>query len=280
MHSANYEFEVPVVPTNLSIPYEVRYIFKQWPASAHHAYEKLNMGYMDYLAVSQLKYEIETALTAKGVRRTVNIHDTDILDSVHKKSVWVDRWMKAIDLVTWNPAHDYVKHAHSEFITDEMKTTLKAKTLLTKALQSEILGVQHDVEKQGTSIYNDTELLKTAMSTKFKYISSKHDTLEKNVDSLSTAISSIQETLSTLVAHLSIKSDVRKGEKVSEDKCKHDLILKLDDENKDGGSGAHNAVKGQGIHKAGESVQTQSQTLTATCNDQVQGMQQTLMYIS
>ncbi|KAK1394509.1 hypothetical protein POM88_013565 [Heracleum sosnowskyi] len=152
----------------------------------------------------------------------------------------------------------------------DLKNHLKATTLLSKSLKSEIDSIKGSTEKVRTDIFNNFTKVPTTfqlrvVESQVKSVVSEQTSITQRIDSLDTKVTEIQASLSLILQLLS-NLDVKKGEKVIQTKCTPDLVLRNNDDDT-GDDGGNKVIQGETSDAAvlKSTIQTsQSQTTQST----------------
>ncbi|KAK1360969.1 hypothetical protein POM88_045443 [Heracleum sosnowskyi] len=159
-----------------------------------------------------------------------------------RKDEWENEWYRSFNSVSFPCALEHAAHAARIIENEDLKNHLKATTLLSKSLKTEIDYVKAATEHARTDISQNLTKAPTAFQLRVVEFHVKTIVLEQShihnrIDSLESKVTDIQASLS-LILNLLSNSDVKKGEKVSQTKCTPELVLRRNnDDDKTGNDG-------------------------------------------
>ncbi|KAK1360233.1 hypothetical protein POM88_044707 [Heracleum sosnowskyi] len=209
------------------------------------------------------------ASTGKDQRQDFSIPSFNPTEAL-RQNEWNNSWHRYAESVsyssTWEHAYDAVKSIENQ----DLKNHLKATTLLSKSLKSEIDSIKNSTELVRNDISQNFTKVPTAfqlrvVESQVKSVISEQTFINRRIDSLDTKVTDIQASLS-LILNLWSNPDVKKGEKVSQTKCTPDLVLRNNDDDT-GDDGCDKVIQGETSDAAvmKSTIQTsQSQTTKST----------------
>ncbi|KAK1367763.1 hypothetical protein POM88_033855 [Heracleum sosnowskyi] len=183
---------------------------------------------------------------------------------------WNNSWHRSAESVSYSSALEHAYDAVKSIENQDLKNHLKATTLLSKSLKSEIDSIKNSTELVRTDISQSFTKVPTTfqlrvVESQVKSVISEQTSINRRIDSLDTKVTDIQASLS-LILNLLSNPDVKKGEKVSQTKCTPDLVLRNNDEDT-GDDGSDKVIQGETSDTAvmKSTIQTsQSQTTQST----------------
>ncbi|KAK1358971.1 hypothetical protein POM88_043445 [Heracleum sosnowskyi] len=180
------------------------------------------------------------ASTGKDQRQDFSIPSFDPAEAF-RQNEWNNSWHNSDESISFSSAIEHAYKAVKSIENQDLKNHLKATTLLSKSLKSEIDSIKSSTDKVRTDIFNNFTKVPTAfqlrvVESQVKSVVSEQTSINRRIDSLDTKVTDIQASLS-LILNLLSNPDVKKGEKVSRTKCTPDLVLRNnDDDTRDDGS--------------------------------------------
>ncbi|KAK1372218.1 hypothetical protein POM88_028411 [Heracleum sosnowskyi] len=183
---------------------------------------------------------------------------------------WNNSWHISAESVSYSSSLEHAYDAVKSIENQDLKNHLKATTLLSKSLKSEIDSIKNSTEFVRNDISQNFTKVPTAfqlrvVESQVKSVISEQTSINRRIDSLDTKVTDIQASLS-LILNLLSNPDVKKGEKVSQTKCTPDLVLRNNDYDT-GDDGCDKVVQGETSDAAvmKSTIQTsQSQTTQST----------------
>ncbi|KAK1387431.1 hypothetical protein POM88_015609 [Heracleum sosnowskyi] len=167
-----------------------------------------------------------------------------------KQNEWNNSWHSSAESISFSSAIEHAYNAVKSIENQDFKNHLKATTLLSKSLRSEIDSIKISTDKVRTDIFNNFTKVPTALQlrvveSQVKSVVSEQTSINQRIDSLDTKVIDIQASLS-LILHLLSNPDVKKGEKVSQTKYTPDLVLRNnDDDDHTGDDGGDKVIQGE-----------------------------------
>ncbi|KAK1368040.1 hypothetical protein POM88_034132 [Heracleum sosnowskyi] len=196
---------------------------------------------------SSSTYMADKASTGKDQRQDFSIPSFNPAETL-RQNEWNNSWHRSAESVSYSSALKHVYDAVKSIENQDLKNHLKATTLLSKSLKSEIDSIKNSTEL----VRNDISLSFTKVPTAFqlrvvesqvKSVICEQTSINRRIDSLDTKVTNIQASLS-LILNLLSNPDVKKGEKVSRTKCTPDLVLRNNDDDT-GDDGSDKVIQGE-----------------------------------
>ncbi|KAK1352207.1 hypothetical protein POM88_053471 [Heracleum sosnowskyi] len=208
------------------------------------------------------------AFTGKDQRQDFSIPSFDPA-AAFRQNEWSNSWHKSDESISFSSAIEHAYNAVQSIENQDLKNHLKATTLLSKSLKSEIDSIKNSTDKVRTDIFNNFTKVPTALQlrvveSQVKSVVSEQTSINQRIDSLDNKVTEIQASLSLILQLLS-NPDVKKGEKVIQTKCTPDLVLRNNDDI--GDDGGDKVIQGETSDTAvlKSTIQTsQSQTSQST----------------
>ncbi|KAK1357061.1 hypothetical protein POM88_050317 [Heracleum sosnowskyi] len=208
------------------------------------------------------------AFTGKDQRQDFSTPSFDPAEAF-RQNEWNDSWHNSDESISFSSAIEHAYNAVKSIENQDLKNHLKATTLLSKSLKSEIDSIKGSTEKVRTDIFNNFTKVPTTfqlrvVESQVKSVVSEQTSIHQRIDSLDTKVTEIQASLSLILQLLS-NPDVKKGEKVIQTKCTPDLVLRNNDDDT-GDDGGDKAIQGETSDAVVmKTIQTsQSQTTQST----------------
>ncbi|KAK1387713.1 hypothetical protein POM88_015891 [Heracleum sosnowskyi] len=206
------------------------------------------------------------ATTGKDFRQDFYVPFNNPAEAIRQHE-WNNSWYISADSVSYH-AYDAVNLIENQ----DLKNHLKATTLLSKNLKTEIDSVKTATELIRGDISHNFTKVPTALQLRIvesqvKTVISEQSSINNRIASLDSKVTDIQTSLALILNILS-NTDVKKGEKVSHTKCTPDLVLRNnDDDDHTGNDGGDKILQGETSDAAvmKSTIQTsQSQTTQST----------------
>ncbi|KAK1380079.1 hypothetical protein POM88_026823 [Heracleum sosnowskyi] len=218
---------------------------------------------------SSSTYMAGTTFTGKDQRQDFSTPFFDPAEAF-RQNEWNNSWHQSDESISFSSAIEHAYNAVKSIENQDLKNHLKATTLLSKSLKSEIDSIKGSTEKVRTDIFNNFTKVPTTfqlrvVESQVKSVVSEQTSIKQRIDSLDTKVTEIQASLSLILQLLS-NPDVKKGEKVIQTKCTPDLVLRNNDDDT-GDDGGDKAIQGETSDTAvlKSTIQTsQSQTTRST----------------
>ncbi|KAK1366762.1 hypothetical protein POM88_042323 [Heracleum sosnowskyi] len=217
---------------------------------------------------SSSTYMASNASTGKDQRQDFSIPSFDPAEAF-RQNEWNNSWHQSDEFISFSSAIEHAYNAVKSIENQDLKNHLKATTLLSKSLKSEIDSIKGSTEKVRTDIFNNftkvpTTLQLRVVESQVKSVVSEQTSINQRIDSLDTKVTEIQASLSLILQLLS-NPDVKKGEKVIQTKCTPDLVLRNNDDDT-GDDGGDKVIQGETSDAVVmKTIQTsQSQTTQST----------------
>ncbi|KAK1372772.1 hypothetical protein POM88_028965 [Heracleum sosnowskyi] len=218
---------------------------------------------------SSSTYMASNAFTGKDQRQDFSTPFFDPAEAF-RENEWNNSWHNSDESISFSSAIEHAYNAVKSIENQELKNHLKATTLLSKSLKSEIDSIKGSTEKVRTDIFNNFTKVPTTfqlrvVESQVKSVVSEQTSINQRIDSLDTKVTEIQASLSLILQLLS-NPDVKKGEKVIQTKCTPDLVLRNNDDDT-GDDGGDKVIQGETSDAAvlKSTIQTsQSQTTQST----------------
>ncbi|KAK1402214.1 hypothetical protein POM88_001819 [Heracleum sosnowskyi] len=217
---------------------------------------------------SSSTYMASNASTGKDQRQDFSTPSFDPAEAF-RQNEWTNSWHNSDESISFSSAIEHAYNAVKSIENQDLKNHLKATTLLSKSLKSEIDSIKGSTEKVRTDIFNNFTKVPTTfqlrvVESQVKSVVSEQTSINQRIDSLDTKVTEIQASLSLILQLLS-NPDVKKGEKVIQTKCTPDLVLRNNDDDT-GDDGGDKAIQGETSDAVVmKTIQTsQSQTTQST----------------
>ncbi|KAK1401566.1 hypothetical protein POM88_001171 [Heracleum sosnowskyi] len=217
---------------------------------------------------SSSTYMASNAFTGKDQRQDFSTPSFDPAEAF-RQNEWNNSWHNSDESISFSSAIEHAYNAVKSIENQDLKNHLKATTLLSKSLKSEIDSIKGSTEKVRTDIFNNFTKVPTTfqlrvVESQVKSVVSEQTSINQRIDSLDTKVTEIQASLSLILQLLS-NPDVKKGEKVIQTKCTPDLVLRNNDDDT-GDDGGDKAIQGETSDAVVmKTIQTsQSQTTQST----------------
>ncbi|KAK1372305.1 hypothetical protein POM88_028498 [Heracleum sosnowskyi] len=217
---------------------------------------------------SSSTYMASNAFTGKDQRQDFSTPFFDPAEAF-RQNEWNNSWHNSDESISFSSAIEHAYNAVKSIETQDLKNHLKATTLLSKSLKSEIDSIKGSTEKVRTDIFNNftkvpTTLQLRVVESQVKSVVSEQTSINQRIDSLDTKVTEIQASLSLILQLLS-NPNVKKGEKVIQTKCTPDLVLRNNDDDT-GDDGGDKVIQGETSDAVVmKTIQTsQSQTTQST----------------
>ncbi|KAK1364445.1 hypothetical protein POM88_040006 [Heracleum sosnowskyi] len=218
---------------------------------------------------SSSTYMASNAFTGKDQRQYFSTPSFDPAEAF-RQNEWNNSWHQSDESISFSSAIEHAYNAVKSIENQDLKNHLKATTLLSKSLKSEIDSIKGSTDKVRTDIFNNftkvpTTLHLRVVESQVKSVVSEQTSINQRIDSLDTKVTEIQASLSLILKLLS-NPDVKKGEKVIQTKCTPDLVLRNNDDDT-GDDGGDKVKQGETSDTAvlKSTIQTsQSQTTRST----------------
>ncbi|KAK1360617.1 hypothetical protein POM88_045091 [Heracleum sosnowskyi] len=167
-----------------------------------------------------------------------NQKDIQHATELHFQNMYFSKWSDKDCIFTDQRAADFVTKSAGSIANPELLTHLKATIVQVKSLhnrfdetQKEVTGLRNDVTARELNLKHE----KISLSREQDAMKTRLSKIEENQTVMSAKIDSIATSLELLTSVL-IPDDVKKGERVSKDKCKRTQTLRQRDDATDGGS--------------------------------------------
>ncbi|KAK1387420.1 hypothetical protein POM88_015598 [Heracleum sosnowskyi] len=181
-------------------------------------------------------------------------------------------WSGADCIFSKQRTADFVAQSAKEISNPELLTHFKATVVQVKSLNNRfdethkaVIGLSNDIAAKELALKNDRTRLSSMIKDQVE-IKQRLSKVEENQTAMSSQLTSIATSLELLTS-VFIPDDVKKGEKVSKDKCKRTPTLRLRDDSNDGGSrGAEKRSKSsqeQGRLRSNSARQTYSERVNS-----------------
>ncbi|KAK1373222.1 hypothetical protein POM88_029415 [Heracleum sosnowskyi] len=217
---------------------------------------------------SSSTYMAGKAFTGKDQRQDFSTPSFDPAEAF-RQNEWNNSWHNSDESISFSSAIEHAYNAVKSIENQDLKNHLKATTLLSKSLKSEIDSIKGSTEKVRTDIFNNFTKVPTTfqlrvVESQVKSVVSEQTSIKQRIDSLDTKVTEIQASLSLILQLLS-NPDVKKGEKVIQTKYTPDLVLRNNDDDT-GDDGGDKAIQGETSDAVVmKTIQTsQSQTTQST----------------
>ncbi|KAK1371186.1 hypothetical protein POM88_037278 [Heracleum sosnowskyi] len=196
---------------------------------------------------SSSTYMAGKAFTGKDQRQDFSTPSFDPAEAF-RQNEWNNSWHQSDESISFSSAIEHAYNAVKSIENQDLKNHLKATTLLSKSLKSEIDSIKGSTEKVRTDIFNNftkvpTTLQLRVVESQVKSVVSEQTSINQRIDSLDTKVTEIQASFSLILQLLS-NPDVKKGEKVIQTKCTPDLVLRNNDDDT-GDDGGDKAIQGE-----------------------------------
>ncbi|KAK1394678.1 hypothetical protein POM88_013734 [Heracleum sosnowskyi] len=219
---------------------------------------------------SSSTYMAGKASTGKDQRQDFSIPSFNPAEAL-RQNEWNNSWHRSAEFVSYSSTLEHAYDAVKSIENQDLKNHLKATTLLSKSLKSEIDSIKNSTELVRNDISQNFTKVPTAfqlrvVESQVKSVISEQTSINRRIDSLDTKVTDIQASLS-LILNLLSNPDVKKGEKVSQTKCTPDLVLRNNDDDDTGDDGRDKVIQGETSAAAvmKSTIQTsQSQTTQST----------------
>ncbi|KAK1351406.1 hypothetical protein POM88_054379 [Heracleum sosnowskyi] len=218
---------------------------------------------------SSSTYMAGKASTGKDQRQDFSIPSFKPAEAL-RQNEWNNSWHRSAESVSYSSALEHAYDAVKSIENQDLKNHLKATTLLSKSLKSEIDSIKNSTELVRNDISQNFTKVPTTFQLRVveyqvKSVISEQTSINRRIDSLDTKVTDIQASLS-LILNLLSNPYVKKGEKVSRTKCTPDLVLRNNDDDT-GDDGSDKVIQGETSDAAvmKSIIQTsQSQTTQST----------------
>ncbi|KAK1380859.1 hypothetical protein POM88_027603 [Heracleum sosnowskyi] len=174
---------------------------------------------------SSSTYMAGNAYTGKDQRQDFSIPSFDPAEAF-RQNEWNNSWHNFDESISLSSAIGHAYHAVKSIENQDLKNHLKATTLLSKSLKSEIDSIKSSTDKVRTDIFNNFTKVPTALQLRV---------VESQVKSVVSEQTSINQRIDSLDS---------KGEKVSRTKCTPDLVLRNNDDDT-GDDGSDKVIQGE-----------------------------------
>ncbi|KAK1356527.1 hypothetical protein POM88_049783 [Heracleum sosnowskyi] len=209
------------------------------------------------------------AYTGKDQRQDFSIPSFNPTEAL-RQNAWNNSWHSSAESVSFSSALEHAYDAVKSIENQDLKNHLKATTLLSKSLKSEIDSIKNSTELVRNDISQNFTKVPTTfqlrvVESQVKSVISEQTSINRRIDSLDTKVTDIQASLS-LILNLLSNPNVKKGEKVSQTKYTPDLVLRNNDDDT-GDDGSDKVMQGETSDTAvmKSTIQTsQSQTTQST----------------
>ncbi|KAK1394103.1 hypothetical protein POM88_013159 [Heracleum sosnowskyi] len=204
--------------------------------------------------------------TAEHVKENVNATEA------HYRDMYYANWSGADCIFSKQRTADYIAQSAKEITNSELLSHFKATIVQVKSLHNRfdethkvVLGLSNDIALKELALKKDRAQFSSMVKDQ-ETIKQRLTNVESNQAELSTKIDSIAASLELLTS-VFIPDDVKKGERVSKDKCKRTPTFRLRDDSNDGGSrGAEKRSKSsqeQGRLRSNSARQTNSDMINS-----------------
>ncbi|KAK1389321.1 hypothetical protein POM88_017499 [Heracleum sosnowskyi] len=170
-------------------------------------------------------------------QRVAAQHATD----AHFQDMYFSNWSSRETIFSDERAADFVTKSSKEIQNPELLTHLKATIVQVKSLNNRfdgtdkvIDGLRNDIAARELTLQKDKSLY-ISLCKEQKAFHSRLSKVEENQAEMSNKLDAIANSLELLTSVL-ISDDVKKGERVSKDKCKSSQTLTRKDDTTDGGA--------------------------------------------
>ncbi|KAK1367121.1 hypothetical protein POM88_042682 [Heracleum sosnowskyi] len=156
-----------------------------------------------------------------------------------RQNEWNNSWYRSDKSVSYSAALEHAYDAVKSMENQDLKNHLKATTMLSKSLKSEIDSIKHSTELVRDDICQNFLKMPTTfqlrvVESQMKSVVSEQTSINRRIDSLDAKVTDIQAS-----------PDVKKGEKVSQTKCTPDLVLRNNDDDDTGDDGRDKVIQGE-----------------------------------
>ncbi|KAK1401537.1 hypothetical protein POM88_001142 [Heracleum sosnowskyi] len=159
----------------------------------------------------------------------------------HFQDMYFSNWSSRETIFSDERATDFVTKSSKEIQNPELLTHLKATIVQVKSLNNRfdgtdkvIDGLRNDIAARELTLQKDKSLY-ISLCKEQKAFNSRLSKVEENQAAMSNKLDTIANSLELLTSVL-ISDDVKKGERVSKDKCKSSQTLTRKDDTTDGGA--------------------------------------------
>ena len=191
---------------------------------------------------------------------------------------WLHSWHLSSEDITYEHAHNHLKHTVHALESDELKAHLKTTGLLFKGVKSEISKITGKVD--GIKEHVDSSLGMMITKTQAATIIGNQKDLQKSQQLLQTKMEAMESKLDLLLSFL-LEDDAKKGEKTLVTKCGPELKSFSEDREGGGagGSGKDKAVVTESTAAAVQQITVAGSSKEAggSSSGQGQGQKQILM---
>ena len=152
-----------------------------------------------------------------------------------RRRQWVNSWHLPTEDITYESAHNHLKHRIHAMESDELKAHLKTTGLLFKGVKSEISKITDKVN--GIKENVDSSLGKMITKTQAATIIATQQDLHKSQQLLHNKMEAMESKFDLLLSFL-LNDDAKKGEKALVTKCGPELKSFSNDREGEGGGGS------------------------------------------
>ncbi|KAK1356243.1 hypothetical protein POM88_049499 [Heracleum sosnowskyi] len=198
-------------------------------------------------AESDAKSDDQADSSSQRLSAQPNLKETDVGGStqhateLHFQNMYFSKWSNKDCIFTDQRAADFVTKSAASITNPELLTHLKATIVQVKSLhnrfdetQKSVTGLRNDVVVRDMSLKQDKSMLLTLVKDQ-EVLKNRLTKVEENQNVMSEIIDSIADSIELLTSVL-ILDDVKKGERISKDKCKKSQTLSRQDDSTDGGA--------------------------------------------